>query len=61
MAQLAYYCAMESKLISVINGYEKGGSQTKIKQTVHPNLLHRLQKNYHVYLDNLSGDIFSYN
>ena len=31
MAQLAYYCAMESKLISVINGYEKGGSATKIK------------------------------
>ena len=61
MAQLAYYCAMESLPISVINGNEKGGSSTKIKQTVHPNLLHKLQKNYHAFLDNLTGDIFSYN
>ena len=52
---------MESKLISVINGFEKGGSSTKIKQSVHPTLLHKLIKDYHMYLDNLSGDIFSYN
>ena len=37
--QLAYYVAMESQHISVINGCEKGGSIKKIKTSVPPDTL----------------------
>lgn len=60
MAQLAYYCAMESKDLSVINGCEKGGSVSNIKQAVKPNMLDKLVKGYHGFLDSLSGDVFTY-
>jgi hypothetical protein len=50
---------MESKSISVINGCEKGGSISQIKK-VSPEVLRKLSKGYHVYQDNLSGDIFTY-
>ena len=52
---------MESKNISVINGCEKGGSIQHIKKAVAPDMLEKLAKGYHCYMDNLSGDIFSYN
>ena len=60
MSQLAYYCAMESKDISVINGMEKGGSIANIKSAVKPDLLSQLVKGYHGFLDNLSGDVLTY-
>jgi hypothetical protein len=60
MTQLAYYCAMESKELSVINGCEKGGSVSHIKTAVQPNMLGQLVEGYHVFLDNLSGDAFTY-
>lgn len=60
MSHLAYYVAMESKEISVINGREKGGSVSHIKQAVHPNMLNKLVEGYHVFLDSLSGDVFTY-
>jgi len=60
MAQLAYHCALESKYISVINGKEKGSSVSKIKQAVSIDLLERLHPGFHVFLDNLSGDIYEY-
>ena len=61
MAQLAYYCATQSKRMSVINGREKGGALYKITKAVEPRMLHRLQKGYHVFLDNLTGDYYGYN
>ena len=57
---MAYYCAMESKSISVINGCEKGGSVSQIKKAVTPEKLERLAKGYHMFMDNLSGDLFTY-
>ena len=51
---------METKHISVINGREKGGSTSKIKEAVQPNMLDKLVKGFHMFLDNLSGDIFTY-
>ena len=51
---------MESKEISVINGCEKGGSVSNIKNAVHPSILNQLTENYHVFLDSLSGDVFTY-
>ena len=60
MAQLAYYCATETKRISVINGIEKGGQLDKIKKAVPPEMLPKLRQGYHMFLDNMSGDIFSY-
>jgi hypothetical protein len=60
MAQLAYYCASETKKISVINGVERGTPLSKIKTAVKPDILPRLKKGYHVFLDNLSGDFYSY-
>ena len=60
MSQLAYYCASETKKISVINGVEKGTPLSKIKTAVKPDMLPRLKKGYHVFLDNLSGDFYSY-
>lgn len=61
MAQIAYFCAMESKTLSIINGLEKGGSMKNIKSFVKPDVLDKLTQNYHCYMDNLSGDVFSYN
>lgn len=52
---------MESKPISVINGCERGGSIKDIVTSVQPSLLKNLVPNYHVFLDNNSGDIYSYN
>ena len=60
MSQLAFYCATESRHLSIINGSENGGSVTDIRKAVPPHLLSKLNKNYHVFLDNLSGDIFGY-
>jgi len=60
MGQLAYYCAMESKDISVINGLEKGGSIANVKTAVIPGMLNKLVKGYHGFLDNLSGDVLTY-
>ena len=60
MGQMAYYCATESKHISVINGLERGGSIAKIKQAVQPEMLDQLKKGFHCFMDNLSGDILSY-
>lgn len=51
---------MESKEISVINGCEKGGSVSNIKKAVSPEMLDKLVEGYHVFLDCLSGDIFTY-
>ena len=51
---------MESKDISVINGMEKGGSIANIKSAVNPNMLNQLVKGYHGFLDNLSGDVLTY-
>lgn len=42
MAQLAYFCATETKRISVINGLQKGGSVARIKKAVEPKMLHKL-------------------
>ena len=61
MPQIAYYCSMLSKNISVINGMEKGGSIQHIKKFVKPEVLEKLSKGYHCYMDNLSGDLYSYN
>ena len=60
MSQLSFYCAMEGKKLSVINGREMGGSLETIKGAVEPSLLEKLKKGYHVFLDNLSGDVFTY-
>jgi len=51
---------MESKYISVINGKEKGGSVAKIKQAVGVEMLEKLISGFHVFLDNLSGDLYAY-
>ena len=51
---------MESTLLSVINGNEKGGPIKNIKESVKPEILDKLVKNFHVFLDNTSGDIFNY-
>jgi len=61
MGLLSYYIAMEGQKISVINGCEKGGSIKKIKQAVKPDMLPRLQSDFHMFLDNLTGDLFNYN
>jgi len=52
---------MESKRISVINGCEKGGSIKTIKKAVPADMLQKLKKDYHLFLDNLNGDLFCYN
>jgi transposase len=44
----------------VINGCERGGSTTEIRKAVKADMLEHLQKDYHVFLDNLTGDIFGY-
>jgi hypothetical protein len=51
---------MESKDISIINGMEKGGSISNIKSAVNPSMLDKLVKGYHGFLDNLSGDVLTY-
>ena len=51
---------MESKHISVINGCEKGGSLARIKQAVKPEMLEQLNKGFHMYMDQLSGDVLTY-
>jgi hypothetical protein len=61
MAQVAYFCSMESRGISIINGLEKGGSIQNIRNFVAPEVLPKIQRGYHCYMDNLSGDIYSYN
>lgn len=60
LAQMAYYCAMESKHISVINGCEKGGSLARIKEAVKTDMLDSLTKGFHVFMDQLSGDLLTY-
>ena len=60
LAQISYFVGMESRHISVINGCEKGGSLKKIKQAVSPDMLNHLKPNYHMFLDSLTGDLFSY-
>lgn len=44
----------------MINGCEKGGSVSKIKSAVSPDMLDKLVEGYHVFLDSLSGDVFTY-
>jgi hypothetical protein len=61
MAQISYFCAMESKNVSVINGLEKGGSMKNIKKFIKPEMLEVLTQGYHCYMDSLTGDMFSYN
>lgn len=61
MSQLSYFCAMESKWISVINGKEKGGTVGKIRQAVEPDFLPFLKSGFHLFLDNLTGDLYDYN
>lgn len=61
MQHMAYYCATASKKISVINGCERGSSTTEIKKAVKPDMLDHLTKGFHVFLDNLTGDMFEYN
>jgi hypothetical protein len=51
---------MESRELSVINGMEKGGCIANIKTAVNPNMLNKLVKGYHGFLDNLSGDVLTY-
>ena len=51
---------MESRKVSIINGQELGGSITKIKEAVEPAMLTKLVKGFHLFLDNLSGDVFTY-
>jgi hypothetical protein len=65
ISQLAYYCATEgvvSRRIKVINGFEKGGPLKNITKVLdgNPKKLKALEKDVHVYLDNLSGDFYSY-
>lgn len=58
MQFLIYFCATNFADIEVINGKEKGGSLNQIKE-VHAKLLPQLDKNQ-VYLDNLTGDFYTY-
>lgn len=58
--QLVYFCAMESQKISIINGCEKGGSTKQIYTAVAPEMLEKLEPDYHMFLDNLTGDVYNY-
>ena len=58
--QLVYFCAMESQRISVINGCEKGGKTGDIYTAVAPDMLNSLKPDYHMFLDNLTGDVYRY-
>ena len=56
---LAYYCSTTFADIEVMNGGEKGGALQTIKD-FDAKLLPRLFPNQ-VFLDNLTGDYYSYN
>lgn len=58
MQMLVYFCATNYADIDVINNDEKGGSLAKIKD-VNAKMLPTLEK-HQVYLDNLTGDYYSY-
>jgi len=58
MQFLVYYCATGFADVQVINGQEKGGSLSTIKD-VDARLLPGLEKNQ-VFLDNLTGDFYHY-
>ena len=51
---------MESQKISIINGCEKGGSTKQIYTAVAPEMLEKLEPDYHMFLDNLTGDVYNY-
>ncbi len=58
LQMLVYYCSTYYADIRVINGNEKGGALSTIKD-VSAKLLPSLQK-YQVFLDNLTGDYYTY-
>lgn len=62
MAQLVYYCSTQSKIYKVVNGNERGGPLNKINSFLQGNhaKLSALDPNFHVYLENLSGDYYTY-
>jgi hypothetical protein len=58
LAMMVYFCATGLRDMSVINGYERGTKLQYIK-SIHEKDLRQLLKN-HVFLDNETGDIYSY-
>ncbi len=58
MQFLVYYCATNFVDIEVINGNEKGGNLSTIKD-INARNLPQLRKNQ-VFLDNLTGDYYVY-
>ena len=62
MYQLVYYCATAGRSLQVINGNEKGGSLRKIESVLGGDVdkLKKLDPRHHVFLDDLSGDFYTY-
>ena len=58
MQMIVYFCATNFAEIEVINGNEKGGCLQSIKD-VPARSLPTLDK-YQVFLDNLTGDYYTY-
>lgn len=55
---LVFYCATTFADINVINGNERGGTLSTIKE-IDARILNNLETNQ-VFLDNLTGDYYSY-
>ena len=58
MQMLVYYCATSYADITVVNGNEKGGALSTLKD-MPARILHTLDKSQ-VFLDNLTGDFYTY-
>ena len=59
---MVYYCATAGRSLQVINGREKGGSLGTIESVLGGDVdkLDKLDPSQHVFLDDLSGDYYTY-
>jgi hypothetical protein len=58
-SQLVYYCSTLGKQMKVINGNEKGSALKNLKMISNEKLLN-LNHAYHTFLEDLTGDYYSF-
>ena len=59
-SQLVYYCATLGKRIKVINGNERGSALSNL-QNIPSSKLVKMNSDYHMFLEDLTGDFYCYN
>ena len=58
--QLVYYCSTLGKQIKVVNGNERGSALSNL-QNIPGEKLDKLIDNYHMFLEDLTGDFYGFN